>query len=67
MFQGIGAVAAITALLTIAAARSSGRRRLGWSVAATAAGLLTGWSLAIGTAVTQVVRFAEEGRRPASS
>ena len=64
LFRGIGVLALIAALLTAAALRSSGWRRLASAGGATLAWLGTVWLTALGTAVTEIARYAED--HPAS-
>lgn len=62
IYRGIGVAAVIAALLTTAAARSSGWRRLGPAVGAVLAWSATLWVTALGTWAARVVQVA--GRHP---
>ena len=64
MHRVIGSAAAIASLLTAAAGLSSGPRRLMWGAGAALSWLTAAAVLAIGTALTQVSRLAEERSRP---
>jgi hypothetical protein len=67
MYRAIGAAAAVATMLSVAAARSSGWRRRMWGAGATMTWLATGTGLAVGTAVTQLSRMAEEQSRTATA
>jgi hypothetical protein len=62
MYRVIGAMAGVGALLTVAAVRSSGWRRLPLAVGAVLGWLATSWTMALGSAVAGMARAAEGGQ-----
>lgn len=64
MYRGVGVLALIAALLTTAAVRSSGWRRVFSAVGAVLAWSAAIWSTALGTFAARIAQFAEEHPSP---
>ena len=59
-YRSAGALAGIALLLTAAAFRWGGRRRLAFSAAAAGTGLLAAWSITLLTGISQLTRYIEQ-------
>jgi hypothetical protein len=59
-FRSVGVMAAAAAMVTVAATRSSGRRRRMWVFVGAVFWLATGWAGVLVTGVSQLARLAEE-------
>jgi len=59
-YRSVGVIAAVAAMVTVAAARSSGWHRRMWVFVGAVSWLVTGWACVLVTGVSQLARLAEQ-------